>query len=228
MCGRFTVTNVDPNAIAETFNLSQPPTALVARYNVAPTQPIATIIRDEAGQNQLAWMRWGLVPSWSKDMHGAAKMINARAETVADKPAYRAALSKRRCLIVADGFYEWHVNDDGSKTPMYIRLTNGTLFGIAGLWERWTNPEDGEIVTSCALITTTPNALMESIHNRMPVIMPHAAYDTWLDYKQTDGKQVTPLLIPYPADQMIAYAVSARVNNPRSDEPSLVARAAEV
>jgi putative SOS response-associated peptidase YedK len=225
MCGRFTVTNADPNVITETFNLSAPPPPdLSARYNVAPTQPVAVVINDAEGHNQLAWMRWGLVPSWSKDSRGAAKMINARAETVAQKPAFRAALSKRRCLIVADGFYEWHVNDDGSKTPMYIQLADHKPFGFAGLWERWTNPEDGEILTTCTLITTTPNTLMESIHNRMPVIMAHDSYGTWLDYKQTDGQKVLPLLTQYPADLMTAYSVSSRVNSSRGDDSSLIQR----
>ena len=167
-------------------------------------------------------MAWGLVPSWSKDAKGAGKLINARAETVAEKPSYRAALSKRRCLLIADGFYEWRLNADKTKTPMYIRLESGQPFGFAGLWERWTNPDSGEILTSCALITTTANDVVKPIHDRMPVILPPDAYADWLNYKQTDGQQVTRLLTPYPADLMIAYPVSTLVNSPRTDDPAMI------
>lgn len=222
MCGRFTLTNPDPNVIAKTFNLDAVPADLSAHYNVAPSQAIPTVIRDAEGQNHLAFMHWGLIPSWSKDASGASKMINARAETIATKPAFRTALSKRRCLVIADGFYEWRTEEDGPKTPMYIQLADKQLFGFAGLWERWTEPESGEVLTSCTIITTTPNDLMKSIHNRMPVILPRDAYAEWLDYKQTDANAVTPLLVPYPADKMIAYPVSRRVNNVRYDAPDLV------
>ncbi len=222
MCGRFTLTNPDPNVIAKTFALDAVPAELSARFNAAPTQSIATVIHDAEGQNHLALMHWGLIPSWSKDLSGASKMINARAETVATKPAFRVALSKRRCLVIADGFYEWRTEAEGPKTPMYIKLSDGQPFGFAGLWERWTDPANGEVITSCTIITTAPNSLMQSIHNRMPVILPREAYGEWLDYSQTDASKVTPLLLPYPAEQMIAYPVSRRVNNVRDDLPELV------
>ncbi len=222
MCGRFTLTNPDPNVISKTFNLEAVPADVAPRYNVAPTQAIPAVINGAEGKNHLAWMYWGLIPSWSKDATGASKMINARAETIASKPAFRVALSKRRCLIVADGFYEWRAEAEGPKTPMYIQVADKQPFGFAGIWERWTEPESGEVITSCSIITTTPNRLMESIHNRMPVIVPREAYADWLDYKQTDASKVTPLLVPFPAEQMIAVPVSRRVNNVRYDAPDLV------
>ena len=222
MCGRFTLTNPDPTVIAKTFNLDSVPVDVPGRYNVATTQAVATVLNDSENLRHFAWMAWGLVPSWSKDAKGAGKLINARAETVAEKPSYRAALSKRRCLLIADGFYEWRLNADKTKTPMYIRLESGQPFGFAGLWERWTNPDSGEILTSCALITTTANDVVKPIHDRMPVILPPDAYADWLNYKQTDGQQVTRLLTPYPADLMIAYPVSTLVNSPRTDDPAMI------
>jgi len=222
MCGRFTLTNPDPTVIAKTFNLDSVPVDVPGRYNVAPTQAVATVLNDADNLRHFAWMAWGLVPSWSKDAKGAGKLINARAETVAEKPSYRAALSKRRCLLIADGFYEWRLNADKTKTPMYIRLESGQPFGFAGLWERWTNPDSGEILTSCALITTTANDVVKPIHDRMPVILPPDAYADWLNYKQTDGQQITRLLTPYPADLMIAYPVSTLVNSPRTDDPAMI------
>jgi putative SOS response-associated peptidase YedK len=223
MCGRFTLTNPDPAAIAEQFHLPSVPQLAPPRYNVAPTQPIAAVIHTAEGANQLQYMFWGLIPSWSKDGSSASKMINARAETVAEKPAFRAALAKRRCLIIADGFYEWKTEAEGPKTPMRIGVTEGNgLFAFAGLFEKWAHPDSAEWITTCTIITTAPNALMRSIHNRMPVILPPEHYAAWLDYKTTDTSKVLPLLTAFPPDKMRAYPVSRAVNNPRAEGPELI------
>jgi len=221
MCGRFTIANPDPGQIAQQFELPSVPT-LEPRYNVAPTQSVAVIFNDAEGKNHLDYMFWGLIPSWSKDASSASKMINARAETVAEKPAFRSAMSKRRCLIVADGFYEWKTEDAGSKQPMRITLKDGEFFGFAGLYERWTEPNSGEMIPTCTIITTMPNSLMAPIHNRMPVIIPRDQYKTWLDYKTTDATKVLPLLAPYDAEKMRAYPVSRAVNNPKANGADLI------
>jgi len=228
MCGRFTLTAPDPGQLVKAFSLTPSPDvpALPPRYNVAPSQTIATVVRDAEGHNHLTPMHWGLIPSWAKDTKSAAKMINARSESAAEKPAFRVALSKRRCIIPADGFFEWRKNEDGTKTPMYITLNDHPLFGFAGLWERWIDPESGEPILSCTIMTTEPNALMQSIHNRMPVILPPDAYTEWLDPAQTDGRKAAGLLVQFPAERMTAFPVSARVNNVRADDPSLIQRAA--
>lgn len=224
MCGRFTLTQSNPQVIQQTFQLTQAPEGLTPRYNIAPTQPVAAVAHDEHDQRKFGWMRWGLIPSWSKDASSASGLINARAESVHEKPSFRAAFKRRRCLVIADGFYEWRKNDDGSKTPMHIRLADGSPFAIAGLWERWTEPESGEDVITCTLITTTPNRLMADIHNRMPVILPPDAYDVWLDRHLENPDTLRHLLIPYDPAQMIAYAVSKKVNNPAYDGPDLIER----
>ncbi len=226
MCGRFTLTNVDPNVIAQAFSLDTPPQELSPRYNVAPTQPVASVLQNAEHKNQFAWMTWGLIPSWSKDASIASKLINARAETLPEKPSFRSALGKRRCLILADGFYEWKANGKQPKTPMRITLEDGGLFAFAGLYEHWTDPASGEKLTTCTIITTEPNELMASIHNRMPAILPPEHYAAWLDYTVTDSAKVMPLLTPYPANQMAAYPVARLVNNARAEGPELIQRAA--
>jgi putative SOS response-associated peptidase YedK len=165
-------------------------------------------------------LRWGLIPSWAKDPSMGDRMINARAETVAEKPSFRRALQKRRCLVLADGFYEWR-KEGKTKTPMYIRLRSHEPFGFAGLWETWKSPE-GEAIHSCTVITTTPNSLMESIHNRMPVILSREGESSWLDRAIETPERLLPLLIPYSANAMEAYAVSSMVNNPRNDAPACI------
>jgi putative SOS response-associated peptidase YedK len=224
MCGRFTLTELDPDLVAETFALPGVPD-LPPRYNIAPTQPVATVIYDaDGGRNELVVMRWGLIPSWAKDPTIGSRLINARGETVHEKPSFRSAFKRRRCLIVADGFYEWQQQASGPKVPMYITLRDHRPFGFAGLWERWTEPESGEVLTTCTIVTTTPNDLMAPIHNRMPVILPRDAYAAWLDPAQEGGEQVRRLLRPYPAEQMIAYPVSRKVNSPANDSPDLIER----
>lgn len=224
MCGRFALTEVDPSIIAQVFDLEHGPD-LPPRYNIAPTQSVATIVRGpDQPRNQLQMMRWGLIPSWSNDPSIGHKMINARGETVAEKPAFRSALKARRCLILADGFYEWQAQDGGPKQPLFITMADRQPFALAGLYERWTEKESGEVLTTCTIITTTPNELMSTIHNRMPVILPREAYASWLDPDQKDVQQVTPLLVPYPAEAMTAWPVSRRVNSPTADGPDLIER----
>jgi putative SOS response-associated peptidase YedK len=194
------------------------------RYNVAPSQAIAAVTNQ---QTKIDYVRWGLVPSWAKDLAIGNKMINARAETLATKPAFARLLKRHRCLIPADGFYEWRKNADGkTKTPMYIRMTGGRPFAFAGLWDTWRDAE-GQTVPSCTIITTTPNDLMRSIHDRMPVILKESDYQRWLAPEETPAASLTHLLAPYPAAEMEAYPVSKSVNNPRVDAPELVERATE-
>ena len=222
MCGRYTNTVTDPKAVAQAFDLDNVPDNLTPRYNIAPTQPVMTIVNDDQGQNQLAWMRWGLIPSWAKQRSIGNRMINARAETLAEKPSFRSAYKYRRCLVVADGFYEWKKNDDKSKTPMYIRLKNSDLFGLAGLWERWTDPDTGELLTTCTIITGQPNELIKPLHHRMAVILPQDRHAIWLDRHLQITKELQPLLQPYPADEMMVYPVSTDVNNARNESPHLI------
>lgn len=226
MCGRFTLSIPDPDALGQTFALGSVPPDLPPRFNIAPTQPVVTVVRDpDSGENQLAVMRWGLIPSWSKDPSIGSRLINARAETVAEKPAFRSAFARRRCLIVADGFYEWQAQPDGPKVPMYITLRDRSVFGFAGLWERWTEPESGEAITTCTIITGPPNELVAPIHNRMPVIIAQDAHALWLDPSEKDTDRLSALLRPYPAEAMIAYPVSRKVNTVTYDSPELIEQA---
>lgn len=223
MCGRYTQTIADPEILTEAFDLEAPPSeGIVPRYNIAPLQNIATVVKSTDGGNRFAWMRWGLIPAWSKDATRASQMINARAETLVEKPSFRDAYRKRRCLVIADGFYEWKATPDGKKTPMYIRLKDGAPFGMAGLWENWKDPASGEMLTTCTIITTDPNELIKDLHHRMAVILPRDSYHFWLDSKVSDTDALQSLLLPYPADSMEAYAVSTRVNNTKFDAPDLI------
>ena len=167
-----------------------------------------------------SFLRWGLIPSWAKEEAIGNRMINARAETIAEKPSFKRALQKRRCLVIADGFYEWKA-EGKKKTPMFIALRSRAPFGFAGLWEIWKAPS-GEAIHSCTIITTTPNKLMESIHNRMPVILPREAETAWLDRTVDDPQKLLPLLVPYPDKEMTAYEVSLLVNSPRNDVPACI------
>ncbi len=223
MCGRFSLTGPDPLVIADVFGCSDVP-ELPVRYNIAPTQPVATVIHDrQRGANRVEIMRWGLIPSWAKDPAIGNRMINARAESLPEKPSYRGPLRYHRCLILADGFYEWRAQP-GGKQPMFIHLKDRTLFGLAGLYDVWQSP-DGTPLITCTIITTEPNALMAPIHNRMPVILPREDFAAWLDPERTNAAQVMPLLRPYPAEQMACYPVSRRVNSPANDDPTLIERA---
>ncbi len=226
MCGRFTLTS-NMDELQARFDFEARDLVFRPKYNVAPTQEVVTVLsdRDNPGHNRAELMRWGLIPFWAKDSKIGARMINARAETLADKPAFRNALRMRRCLVLADGFYEWKKEEKG-KTPMYIGLRPGaskgrTTFAMAGLYETWKSPED-ELVRSCTIITTSPNSLMEDIHNRMPVILPREAEATWLGRQLEEGETLTSLLTPYPAEEMEAYVVSTLVNSAKNDFPECI------
>lgn len=219
MCGRFTLT-ADLNTLQEAFPWFNIPEGLEPRYNVAPTQPVAVVPNN--GKNQVDFFVWGLIPSWAKDTKIGNRMINARAETLAEKPSFRTAFRRRRCLVLADGFYEWRREAKGEpKTPMYIKLSSGKPFSIAGLWETWYS-KDGSKILSCTIITTQPNSLLEKIHNRMPVILAEDSYPLWLDTGEPDPKQLSNLLVPYTAQEMVAYPVARLVNSPRNDSPACI------
>ena len=228
MCGRFTLT-ADPDLVARRFGA--PPIqggGTVPRYNVAPTQTVVTVTA--AGERRLEQMRWGLIPAWAKDPDIGSKLINARAETLDEKPAFRRLLGTRRCLIPADSFYEWATGQGGRKQPLRITLTTGEPFAFAGLWDEWTprhagndaNGAAGGPLRTCTIITCGPNAVMAPIHHRMPVILTPGAEAVWLDPQVREPERVLPLLVPYPAEEMIVYPVSPAVNSPANDSPQLV------
>ncbi|MCA1738831.1 MAG: SOS response-associated peptidase [Actinobacteria bacterium] len=221
MCGRYTLrTPID--VLAEEFQIEEYPSLITPNYNVAPTQEVAAVV-EEDDKRKLEMFHWGLIPSWAKDPAIGNKMINARAETVSEKPSFRKAFKVRRCLILADGFYEWQKIDSG-KQPYHIKMQDGLPFAFAGLWETW--GRNGEEIRSCSIITTEANDLMNEIHHRMPVILPTEDYAMWLDPDFDEKEPLTSLLKPYPADAMEAYPVSRRVNNPSNNEPGVVVPAA--
>jgi putative SOS response-associated peptidase YedK len=217
MCGRYTLT-AEPSAIQELFPFLSIPPEMQPRFNIAPSQPVAVIPND--GKQRLDFFKWGLVPSWAKDPDIGNRLINARAETLAEKPSFRNAFRYHRCLVLADGFYEWR-KTNGGKTPMYIQLATKKPFAFAGLWDLWHAP-DGSELYSCAIITTQPNQLMEKIHTRMPVILSAENYDIWLNPQPGNPTQLSALLTPYPAELMTAYPVSRLVNNPAVDSPDCI------
>jgi len=193
------------------------------RYNVAPTQPVP-IIRQNPNEprRELSLVRWGLIPWWAKDSSGAGSMINARSETAATKPAFRDALKLRRCLIPADGFYEWQ-RAGKTKQPYCFEVNEVQLFGFAGIWERWKDP-GGKILETCSILTTTPNAVTSAVHDRMPVILDPDNYDVWLDPGMTNADAASDLLKPFDARLMRCYPVSARVNHVTNDDEQCAAR----
>ena len=219
MCGRFTLA-VELTELLAAFPDFVFPETLSSRYNIAPTQPVAVV--PNTAERRVAFFHWGLIPSWAKDSASGARMINARAETVAEKPAFCAAFRHRRCLVLADGFYEWR-KEPGQrvKTPFLIRMALGQPFAFAGLWEVW-QPEGGEPLHSCTILTTEPNALVAPIHDRMPVILPPAAYGQWLAPQPTPEEDLRGLLRPYPAQALIAFPVSRLVNSPQNDLPACI------
>ena len=216
MCGRFSQT-ASPEVIAQQFALDDPP-LFKPRYNIAPSQPIAAIrIDPDINTRKLVLLRWGLIPSWAKDPKIGNQCINAKAETVAEKPSFRSAFKKRRCLVIANGFYEWQRQGE-HKQPMWIGLRSQRPFAFAGLWEHW-KPTEGEPLETCTIITTEPNDLMAPIHNRMPVILAPASYDQWLDPTFQQAEPLKALLRPYPSEELTIFPVSTLVNNPRHDAP---------
>ena len=219
MCGRFTL-NTPAQIIAEFFKLSEVPD-IKPRYNIAPTQSIATVkVDSEKIERQFQFMRWGLIPSWAKDMKIGSHTINARSETVAEKPAFRSAIKHRRCLIIADGFYEWQPQGK-KKQPYYFTMANGEPFAFAGLWENWESPE-AENIVSCSIITTAANSTVQPVHDRMPVILPQGNWEQWLDPSVDKAQEVLPLLQPYDPAAMKANAVSTIVNSPTRDSPECI------
>jgi putative SOS response-associated peptidase YedK len=219
MCGRF-VLMTPARSLARHFELAEEP-ELEPRYNIAPTQLVAVIRWEpDSAQRELILQRWGLIPSWAKDPSIAAKLINARAETVAQKPAFKAAFRRRRCLVPADGFYEWR-NLSRDKQPYYFGMASREPLAFAGLWERWKNPE-GELIESCTIITTVANELLAPIHDRMPAIVKREDYATWLDPGVEDQNRLTSLLGPYPAKEMTGFPVSQGVNRSNVEGPDLV------
>jgi putative SOS response-associated peptidase YedK len=213
MCGRFT-RKENLQHLADLLGLPIPP-PLAPRYNITPSQLVACV-RTNPNTSQREWveLKWGLVPSWAMDPNIGHQLINARGETVAQKPSFRHAFKQQRCLILADGFYEWK-REGKTKQPYYIRLKDHRPFAFAGLWERWGKQDSA--AGSCSLITIHANSLMEPIHHRMPVILPEQAYSLWLDPTLKNTAYLSGLLEPYEANEMEAYPVSTIVNNPRND-----------
>ncbi len=220
MCGRYTLAS-PTERLAEEFGLDGTSVELAPNYNVAPTQGVAAVL-EEGGQRRLEVLRWGLIPPWADDPGIGSRMINARSETAPGKPSFRRAFRERRCLIPADGFYEWQ-RTNGAKQPYYIHMEDGRPFAFAGLWESWSKGE-GEIRT-CTILTTGANALVGEVHDRMPVILAHDAYDVWLD-PASERDELTGLLAPYPEDEMEAYPVSRFVNSPSNNDPRCIEPAA--
>jgi putative SOS response-associated peptidase YedK len=191
---------------------------MMPRYNIAPSQPVAVVSNEDP--HQLTFYKWGLLPSWAKDPAMANKMINARSETAAEKPAFRSAFKRRRCLIPADGFFEWQ-QQGGGKVPLFIHLKDHAIFTMAGLWEIWHSP-DGDEVRTCTILTTEANEFMKPIHDRMPVILRREDYDLWLSPREEPAGALQALMKPFDSTLMAAYAVSKAVNRPGNDDPEVV------
>jgi putative SOS response-associated peptidase YedK len=221
MCGRFRLSKTDKEVMKQ-FGVEIDPD-YSPRYNISPSQQVGVLKHDEAGVMQMAIQRWGLIPGWAKDIKIGYKMINARSETILEKPSFRTAFKKRRCLIPADGFYEWK-KEGTNKQPFHFGMKDDSLFAFAGIWEVWKSPE-GTVVESCAILTTTPNELVADVHDRMPVILPTAQYELWLTAEAERVAQLQDLLVPYPASEMKKYPVSSAVNSPKHDVAACAAAA---
>ena len=220
MCGRYSlVANLQD--LEKRFDFSGVSISYQSRFNVAPSQAVLSVTNN-GSSNEVGLMKWGLIPRWSKDTKMASSMINARAESIDQKISFKEPFLKRRCLIPADGFYEWTRNND-QKVPMRITLKSGEPFGFAGLWETWLS-NNTDPITTCTIITTKANELMAPIHHRMPVILPRESEDIWLDPSNKDPKLLKELLSPYPSGEMEAYTVSTLVNSPSNDSPDVIAR----
>ncbi len=229
MCGRFTLTKPIP-WLAEILDVKNPESvgSVPPRYNVAPGTEVLIVRAKEAtdtNARELALARWGLVPFWAKDPDFGAKTINARSETAAQKPAFRAAFRYRRCLIPADGFYEW-AGSRRKKQPFFIHLEERKPFAFAGLWESWTGA-DGSILETCTILTTDANEKLAELHHRMPVILPEVSYADWLNPGENRSKNLQPLLKPYPSEAFAYYPVSERVNSPRNDDAACIEKRAK-
>ena len=223
MCGRYTLKTSPVELQSELGIVIDAATqeSMRPRYNVSPTQRVAVVRND--GRNQVELFRWGLIPSWAKAASIGSKMINARAETLAEKPSFRVPLRKRRCIVLADGFFEWRV-DGKRKQPMYIRLGSKKAFAIAGLWESWRDPSapESDVIHTCTLITTTPNEFMSTLHDRMPVILPKERIAEWLAQDAKEPAELLPLLKSWEGEPLEAHPVSSLVNSPKSDRPECI------
>jgi len=219
MCGRFTLT-VDPAQLQDAFSTFIFPSKFAPRFNIAPSQPLIAI--PNTGANTADFFVWGLIPMWAKDPTIGSRLINARGESVAEKPSFRGSFKYKRCLILADGFYEWKSSPGKKvKIPHFIYMKDRKPFAFAGLWDSWES-SDGSIIKTCTIITTKPNELMEPIHNRMPVILHPRDYEKWLDTSPQSPDNLLPLIKPFPAESMSAHPVSTLVNKPSNDSPELV------
>lgn len=222
MCGRYTL-SAPGDEIALLFDLADVP-QLPPRYNLAPTQESAVVrVLSPGGPKRLDLLKWGLIPYWAKEAAIGNRLINARAETIAEKPAFKTSFKKKRCLVVTNGFYEWKKEGAG-KQPYLIHRQDGKPFAFAGLWSSWRDPESGGTVETYTILTTEPNDLLRPLHNRMPVILDKPRFDEWLDPKQEDTDKLQPLLVPAPVEGFEAYPVSRAVNNPIHDSPDCVER----
>lgn len=223
MCGRFTLT-ATVDQLIDRFDIEyfleqedfQP------SYNIAPSQSVVAVVNN-GRHNKMGFLRWGLIPPWAKDMSIGHKMINARSETLLEKPSFRTAYKKKRCLIIADSFYEWKKLNENQKIPMRIKMKSEELFAMAGLWENWKSPE-GKSIFSCTVITTTPNKLVEGIHDRMPVILRPDDEKTWLDPTINDTRLLEQLMVPHDENLMEVYEVSSLVNSPKNNSIELIQR----
>jgi len=220
MCGRYLLTTPG-EVLAELFEIDEKP-RLEPRYNIAPTQEVPIVRLRDGGRRELAHVHWGLVPFWARERAIGNRLINARGETLAEKPSFRDSFKKRRCLIPASGFYEWQ-KVDGRKQPWLLKVRGELPFAFAGLWSIWKDREatDGSVLESCTIVTTTPNELAAAVHDRMPVILPYGQHDAWLE-PEAKPDALSALLAPYPADEMEAWPVSTWVNNPRNEDPACV------
>ena len=219
MCGRYTVAT-DPAELSDRFDVELP-ADWDPSWNVAPTQSVPGIVRGRDEVRELRLLRFGLVPHWAKDTKGSFSLINARAETIRTRSAYRSLLERRRALIIADGFYEWRTDPDGRRRPVRFTVGDGEPFAFAGVWSSWKNPESGEWLSSCSIITTAANGLVAPVHDRMPVIVPRSREQDWLDLA-LPPEAVDALLVPFPAAEMAAHDASLLVNSPKNDGPELL------
>jgi putative SOS response-associated peptidase YedK len=217
MCGRY-AQRTDPKRLAKELKVAEVP-EVKPRYNIAPTQEVLAV-RGSADDREATFFRWGLVPSWAKDSSMGAKLINARSETVEEKPSFRDAFRRRRCVIPADGFYEWARDGRGKKQPYYFRMRDDRPFGFAGLWERW--EREGQVINSCAILTTEANEVLRPVHDRMPVILHPHDYALWLEGGEREQALLRELLRPYPAGEMVTHPVSALVNSPSNNGAELI------
>ena len=222
MCGRFSLAT-EPSALFEEFGL-HPPAAWGPRYNIAPTQDVLVVAADARGP-RMGTLRWGLIPAGAPDARGGGRMINARGETLERRPSFREAYRRRRCLVLADGFYEWR-REGAAKQPVRIRLASGAPFALAGIWERWRGP-GGEELATCAIVTTPPCAAIAHLHDRMPLLLGRAERALWLDPSLTPAER-SGLIRPYPGDDLVWHPVSTLVNAPAHDDPACLEPVGEV